>query len=184
MSPSEDPDSELVRLAQEGDTNAFDSLVLRHRQSIYNFARRSVGSDAIAQDLSQEAFVRAWFALPKFQPKAKFRTWLQRITVNLCRDFARSNKRQGGAKHVPIDSENDMADRLDTGPDKKLEAKDELSELRRSIYELPSQLKEVLILVAVEQYSHQECAEILGISTKAVENKLRRARRLLVDPRA
>src|SRR5688572_4846872 len=113
MPPSEDLDSELVRQAQGGDTNAFDSLVLRHRQSVYNFARRSVGSDAIAQDLSQEAFVRAWFALPKFQPKARFRTWLQRITVNLCRDYARSSKRQGATKHVPIDSESDIADRLD-----------------------------------------------------------------------
>ena len=180
----EDPDSELVQLAQEGDTTAFDSLVLRHRQFVYNFTRRSVGSDVVAKDLSQEVFVRAWFALPKYRPKARFRTWLQRITVNICRDYARGSKRRSATSDVSIEHEGLNVGDPATGPDKRAEFKDELAELRRSIAELPSQLKEVLILIAFEQHSQQECAEILGISTRAVENKLRRARSLLLDPRA
>src|SRR3990172_256836 len=77
-------ESELVRRAQAGDTEAFDALVTEHQQFVYNLALRAVSDPHEAEDIAQEAFVRAWLALPNFRGQAQFRTWLYRIVTNLC----------------------------------------------------------------------------------------------------
>src|SRR3990172_5188260 len=77
-------ESELVRRAQAGDTEAFDALVTEHQQFVYNLALRALGDPHEAEDMAQEAFVRAWLALANFRGQAQFRTWLYRIVTNLC----------------------------------------------------------------------------------------------------
>jgi len=78
-----DDDAELVRRAQSGDTGAFDELVSKHRGTIYAMILNMVKNDADAWDLSQEAFIKAWRALPKFESRAKFTTWMFRISHNV-----------------------------------------------------------------------------------------------------
>jgi DNA-directed RNA polymerase specialized sigma24 family protein len=77
-------EAQLIRRAQAGDTAAFEVLVVENQDLVYNLALRTLGRATDAEDVSQDAFLRAWLALPKFHQKAKFRTWLYRIVVNLC----------------------------------------------------------------------------------------------------
>src|SRR5690349_513730 len=81
---TERSDDELVRRAQTGDTEAFGALVLAHQAFVYNLAWRALDDPHEAEDVAQEAFVRAWLALPNFRAQAQFRTWLYRIVTNLC----------------------------------------------------------------------------------------------------
>ncbi|MBI4315577.1 MAG: sigma-70 family RNA polymerase sigma factor, partial [Chloroflexi bacterium] len=74
----------LIRRAKGGDTEAFGVLVSAHQQFVYNLILRTLGDPHEAEDLSQEAFVRAWLALPNFRQQSQFRTWLYRIATNLC----------------------------------------------------------------------------------------------------
>jgi RNA polymerase sigma factor (sigma-70 family) len=78
------PETELVRRAQGGDATAFEALVLAHQTLAYNLALRALGDEREAEDAAQEAFVRAWLALPNFRGQARFGTWLYRIVTNLC----------------------------------------------------------------------------------------------------
>ena len=84
----------LVQRAIDGDSAAFGTLVERYQQQVFNLALRMVGSRADAEDLAQEAFIRAWRALPSFHQSAQFSTWLYRLTSNICIDFLRSQKRK------------------------------------------------------------------------------------------
>src|SRR6187399_392578 len=88
------PDEKLVRLAQRGDTRAFEELVARHRDKIYARAFSMMRNEEDAVDLSQEAWVKAWQRLKQFQGESSFVTWMTRIVINLCLDQLRKQKRQ------------------------------------------------------------------------------------------
>src|SRR5829696_2775981 len=79
-----DDEAGLVRRAKAGEQEAFGALVLAHQQFVYNLAWRALDDPHEAEDVAQEAFVRAWLALPNFRAQAQFRTWLYRIVTNLC----------------------------------------------------------------------------------------------------
>ncbi|RYD49279.1 MAG: sigma-70 family RNA polymerase sigma factor, partial [Verrucomicrobiaceae bacterium] len=87
-----DEDFRLVALAQKGDMRAYDALVTRHRGRIYAMIRNMIHQEADAWDLSQEVFIKAWHALPRFEAKAKFSTWLYRIAHNAVYDWTRKRK--------------------------------------------------------------------------------------------
>ena len=103
----EDSDLALVRALQAGDDRAFDELLRRHTDALYRFVRRYVESDADAEDLTQEAFVRAYFGVRSFSSRAKFLTWLFRIAHNLCIDFLRSRRSLGVRKHFRLTNQTD-----------------------------------------------------------------------------
>ncbi len=85
-------DADLVLLAQQGDMGAYDELVIRHRGKIYAMIRNMVKNDADAWDLSQDVFIKAWQALPRFESRARFSTWLFRISHNVVYDWVRRRK--------------------------------------------------------------------------------------------
>ncbi|MBI2318265.1 MAG: sigma-70 family RNA polymerase sigma factor [Betaproteobacteria bacterium] len=92
MLASDSPDEDWVRRAQAGDRRAFSELVQRHQDRVYRYLLRMLGSHDDALELTQDAFIKAWQALPQWQPKAQFRTWLFRIANNTALDALRRRK--------------------------------------------------------------------------------------------
>src|SRR5687767_7812674 len=99
-------DDELVTRSRSGDIDSFNQLILRWERPIYALAYRTIGREEEARDVSQEAFLRAYRALPGFKGEAKFSSWLYRITLNLCRDWIRKQRRQP-VSQVPEDTDID-----------------------------------------------------------------------------
>jgi RNA polymerase sigma-70 factor (ECF subfamily) len=177
----DDPDLPLVRALQAGDDHALTALMARHREPLYRFLFRYTRNETAAADLAQEAFVRAYFNIGSFKPAARFSTWLHQIALNLCRDRARSRDYKRSFWQQPL---SDLAGALTItdrtpSPEALAITRESGEHLQRLIDELPHPLKAVLILTVLEERPHKEVAEILGISPKAVETRVYRARKLL-----
>lgn len=180
---ADDPDLDLVFALQAGDDTALNELMVRHREPLFRFLYRYTRNETVARDLAQEAFVRAYFKINTFKPRAKFSTWLFQIGVNLCRDYARS--RQGrfffwqSSLPEPDTSEADTLEAGDGNPGTQAVAAETLSAIQDTIDRLPHDLKVALLLTTLEEQSHKDVAEVLGVTPKTVETRVYRARRLL-----
>jgi RNA polymerase sigma factor (sigma-70 family) len=186
MTP-DDPDLTLVQALMVGEDHALDLLMDRHREGLFHFVFRHVHNEADALELAMETFVRAYFNIQKFRPAAKFATWLYQIALNLCRDHLRSRAYQYSLQTVSFEApaqescDPNLLRSLQDRPDQKTERVEELSALEKAISELPGDLKNALILTALEDHPQAETAELLGISLKAVEMRVYRARKLLLE---
>ena len=183
----EDPDLALVQALQIGEDRALEVLMDRHQEALFRFVLRLISNEADAIELTQEAFVRAYFNIGKFRPRAKFVTWLYHIALNLCRDHSRSQFYRYSSQTISTDmpaEENEGQKELlsnQRGPDKTAQDREKLRALDKSIGELPQELKSPLILTALEGLSQAETGQLLGISPKAVETKVYRARKFLLE---
>jgi RNA polymerase sigma factor (sigma-70 family) len=176
-----DPDLPLVRALQAGDDSALNELIRKYQVPLFGFICRYTGQEEAARDILQETFVRLYFGVRCFKPRAKFATWLYSIAMNLCRDHARSKQRRQSYATESLDV-NDLHRRVpsaDRAPDSDASSREQLAMLQKAIEELPHDLRTALLLFAVEGHSQRECAELLGISPKAVETRVYRARRIL-----
>jgi RNA polymerase sigma factor CnrH len=186
MTP-EDPDLLLVQALKVGQDRALNALMDRHREGIFRFVMRQVHNEADALELAMETFVRAYFNIEKFRPVAKFATWLHQIALNLCRDHLRSRAYQNSLRTTSFDApaqeggDPSLLLGKECGPDQKTDRLEELSALEKAISELPEDLKSAFILTALEDRQQAETAELLGISLKAVETRVYRARKLLLE---
>jgi RNA polymerase sigma factor (sigma-70 family) len=182
----EDPDLALVRALQAGEDRALETLIHRHQEGVFRFVFRHIPNEADATELTQEAFVRAYFNIGKFLPAAKFVTWLYHIALNLCRDHTRSQAYRYSSQTISIDvsvDENEGQRQPSSNqrkPDRQAQDREKLRAVEKAIAELPQELKSPLILTALEDRSYAETGELLGISAKAVEMKVYRARKLLL----
>lgn len=183
MAKTDDPDFEWVRALQNGDDAALNELMARHRLPLVRFLHRYTRSAAVAEDLAQETFVRAYFHIGDFKPSARFSTWLYRIGVNLARDYARSKQFKRALRNEPIPESGTAWELPDTAslPSDQARAAEELKCVYRLIHELPHPLKSAFLLTVIEERSQKEVAEILGITPKAVETRVYRARSLLSE---
>ena len=169
-------DGELVALAIGGRQQAFAEIMQRHRAPIYRLIRGHVGDPDTALDLVQETFVSAFNALPRYDRSRALKAWLSRIAINKCRDWAR---RRAVRRLLLLDAAVEEVARVaDPAPalDRSAADRQELERLWATIAKLPRQLREPLLLRTVEGLSQAETAEVLGISEKAVEMRLYRAR--------
>jgi RNA polymerase sigma-70 factor (ECF subfamily) len=181
-----DPDLSLWLELQQGNDAALDALMERHSGGIFCFIYRYVLNEEDARDLLQETFVRAYFKKHQFQPRARISTWLYRIALNLCRDHARSRSTKEGklTESLVIRSEDgeehdrDIATKS-ANPAEIAQTNEALLLLERSIQALPHDLKAAFILAILENRSQKECADLLGITIKAVETRVYRARKIL-----
>jgi len=182
----EDPDLALVRALQAGEDRGLETLIHRHQEGVFRFVFRHIPNEADATELTQEAFVRAYFNIGKFRPAAKFVTWLYHIALNLCRDHTRSQAYRYSSQTISIDvsvDENEGQRQPSSNqrkPDRQAQDREKLRAVEKAIAELPQELKSPLILTALEDRSYAETAELLGTSPKAVEMKVYRARKLLL----
>ncbi len=184
----EPDDWQLVGLAQAGDEPAYAALIERHQGAINGFIFRSVCDIETSCELTQEVFIRAWFALERTRPQARFTTWLFQIAVNLCRDHAKSkNSRQARLTDsvVSIDKHGDEHTRELPSPmatpDRQAQWGETMDVLESEIARLPTNLRETFLLGVIEDHSHKEIAAMLKISAKAVETRIRRARQRLAE---
>ncbi len=177
-----EPDAELVRRARGGDQRAFSLLMGRHKHWLYRFIRRYVGDADEAYDVTQDAFVAAMSNLHRYDPERPFETWLRRIALNKCRDKARreSVRRAFGLSRRGPEETEQVADPA-AGADQALAAGSALEALDQAIAALPASLKEPLVLTTLEGLSQKEAAAVLGLSTKAVEVRVYRAKRQLAE---
>lgn len=175
--PDERDDAALVAAIRAGDQRAFTHLMRRHKESLYRFVRGYVGDASEAYDLVQEALVAAWRALARYDTERSFGVWLKRIAINKCRDWRRRRTvRQFFYNAEHIDRPGlDIAEPIAIASDQE----HEFARLDDAIAALPASLKEPLLLSLTEELSHREIGEALGITAKAVEVRLYRAKRAL-----
>ena len=174
-------DVELVAQALAGRQAGYAGLMARHRGGVFRLARNHLGNEADALDVTQECFVAAFMALTRYDPARPFRTWLLRIALNKCHDWARRRAvRHMFAFAWPLDEAQNIAD---PGPDPEsaLASAGELARIRRAIATLPAALKDPLLLCTLEGLSQDEAAALLGTSRKAIETRIYRARQKLSE---
>jgi RNA polymerase sigma-70 factor (ECF subfamily) len=180
--PAPITDERLVELALDGDEQAFGTLVRRYQRRLTAFLSQLVGDVELARELTQEAFVRAWSALARFDPRYRFSTWLFRIAHNLGIDQLR-RRRLKTVSLYRTDSEGDemevvVAD-IDKDPLGHLENRALASELREVIDGLRPEYRELVLLRHFGGLSYQEIADFKGMPLGTVKNKLFRAHSVL-----
>lgn len=174
-----DTDAELARGALAGDVRAQRALVERHRDALYRLARFATGDPEEALDLVQETFLAAFGALHRYDPARPMRGWLAAIALNKSRDWMR---RQKVRRFLRLTVSNEAALLVHDEaplPDEVAQQRDALAITARAVAALPTNLKDVLLLRTMEGLSQSETALALGISEKAVETRLYRARQKL-----
>lgn len=170
-------DGELATLSIAGRQAAFAEIMNRYRQPIFRLIRMSIGDEDEAFDLSQEAFIAAHQALARFDPERSMRAWLSAIAINKCRDWARKRTvRRFLTFGVGLGGEADLVPDGKAAVDDAASDRQELDRVAHAIAALKSDLREPLILRTIEGLSQAETAAVLGISEKAVETRLHRAR--------
>jgi RNA polymerase sigma-70 factor (ECF subfamily) len=182
-------DEELVARVSAGETELFEILMRRHNQRLFRVARSITGDDALAEDVMQEAYVRAYGNLGQFTGRARFSTWLARIAVHEALASRRRGRRLVG---LPAAEEEGTLERIageglhltasrPPSPEEET-ARGELREtLRRAVDALPASLRVVFVLREVERLSTAETAAALDLGESAVKVRLHRARRALRD---
>jgi len=167
-------DEELVARSQRGDVDSFNELIIRWERPIYALAYRVIGRDEEARDVCQEAFLRAFRALPGFKGQAKFSSWLYRITLNLCRDWIRKQRR------APVSQMPEDTDVLEMaaarGPVDSIEdlvARRELSAVvEEAMAVLPDEQRTAIILKEYHGMTFQEIADLQGCPLSTVKTRL------------
>ena len=168
-------DHELIRACLEGNQEAFASLVHRHEQRSYWAAYKILGDAEAARDVAQEAFVRVWRALDRFDFSMAFSTWLYRITVNLAIDHLRRNRRHRGAD-LDLFRES-VADDSSISPDAPQDSRESAKAVRAVLETLDEKYRTVLILRDLEGLSSKQIADITGIAHATVRWRLHIARK-------
>ena len=169
--------SELVRLSQLGDQTAFEQLVVRHQDLVFSLAFKLTGNKEMANDVAQEAFIRAWKAIDKFRGDSTFGTWIYRITVNSAWTLRKKAK-----KHNTLNIDETYEPVIiDEKRDPELVAinSDLSSTLINALDKIPLDQRIIVELKNIEGRSHKEIADFLGISVTAAKVRLHRAHQRL-----
>lgn len=171
-------DVRLMRLVARGDSSALEDLIERHQALVAGTVARMLGSNSDVEDIAQQVFIRVWKSARRYVPRAKFTTWLLKITRNLVFNEMRRARRRAqiplqsepGAEEIPLKDETNPA------PDASL-LEDELRRaIEEAILQLPESQRMALILRRYEQLSYEQIAEVLDLSVPAVKSVLFRAR--------
>ena len=182
-------DDALIRAFKNGDHTAFQELVLKYEQRVYNHCLRMVNDEVESYDLAQEVFLKVFRKIKNYEHTYSFYTWLYRITVNCCIDYLRRKRRQ--IQGVSLSSSG-LDDSSDAGreqdipdttfvPDTALLNRELSDVLQAAIDQLSEKLRTIIILKEVEGFSYEEITEVLGCSRGTVKSRLFRARERLKE---
>ena len=183
---AEDTDQELVKRVQKGDQAAFDMLFARYQSKILNLISRYVRDSEEVRDVAQEAFIKAYRALPRFRGDSAFYTWLYRIAINTAKNHLVSRSRRPPSSDVDIENADyrDDADilRESEDPESAL-ARDQLrATIDQALVDLPDDLRSALTLREFDGLSYEQIADILECPVGTVRSRIFRAREF-VDQR-
>jgi RNA polymerase sigma-70 factor (ECF subfamily) len=178
-------DRTLVARSQEGDRDAFSTLVTRYQERVLNLVLRGLGDHDAALDVAQEVFLKAYRGLERFQGDSQFFTWLFRITMNETISARRRRDRRG--RPLSIGREGPDGERLQDPPDSTFEPGAEAARLdeqvlvHRAIAGLDDEQAQVILLRDIDGRSYQEIAEVLELPLGSVKSKIHRARQALKE---
>ena len=168
----------LMRLVAGGDTSAFEQLIERHQALVAGTVARMLGRNSDVEDIAQQVFIRVWKSAGRYVARAKFTTWLLKITRNLVFNEMRRAKRH---PHLPVQIEPDaeempLKDEATATPDATLLQAELQAEIEKAIMLLPDTQRMALVLRRYEELSYEDIADVLDLSVPAVKSLLFRAR--------
>jgi len=172
-------EEELIRLSKEGNEEAFGTIVNKYKTKVFNMAFSLTYNREVADDLSQEIFIKAYFALPKFNFKSAFGTWLYKISSNHIKDYLRKESRikKISLREATITPQI-MKDEIEKKQREQLEKQKNVL-VHQAIQKLPAKYQIILSLRDIQGLSYWEIAKILKLSPGTVDSRLYRARRML-----
>ncbi len=171
-----DDEKALINAAVNGDDDAFTNIVERYQKPVYNLCYRLLGNHGDAEDASQEAFMKAYRGLGKYDLQRPFISWLLAIAYNLCIDQLRRRR----VTWVGLEALFDRSDPLSRTPEVALEARNEAEGVQKILSTLSVKDRAVVVLRYWYDYSYDEIAETLSLTNGAVKSRLHRARRELM----
>ncbi len=180
MTDSKSADQALVERVQQGDKTAFDLLVRKYQQKVLNVIMRYVRDPDEAQDVAQEAFIKAYRALPRFRGDSAFYTWLYRIAINTAKNMLVSRGRRPPGSDVEVE----VAEQLDSGtrlkdqstPESYIHEEEVMRTIKKAMDELPEDLRTAIMLRELEGMSYEEIAEAMSCPIGTVRSRIFRAR--------
>lgn len=168
-----DPDEDLVRRVGQGDAAAIQAMTALKLPRVLALAYRMLGDAAEAEDVAQEAMLKAWRQAPRWTPgKARFDTWLHRVALNLCYDRLRRRR------EIPTAAPPDRIDET-PGADQRLMARERSRQVEAALGRLPYRQREAIVLCHYQEIGNIEAADLMGVSVEAMESLLSRGRRTL-----
>jgi RNA polymerase sigma-70 factor (ECF subfamily) len=177
-----DEDRELILQLKKGKMKAFRKLVEKYKKPAFFIALGLVGNREDAYDLSQEAFIRVYTGLGRFDPQHKFFSWFYAILSNLCKNHLRSREIRG--RYIrSVDGDSEMSHQMNPapGPEVLMERNERSLRLWEEISKLPHEFKEIIILKHFQGYSYKEISQMLNIPLGSVMSRLYYARKKLKD---
>lgn len=181
-------DAAIVRRVQQGDSNAYNLLVLRYQHKVVQIALKFVNNQADACDIAQEAFLKAYRAIGNFRGESGFYTWLYRIVINTARTFLESTSKQ--RNHVDVDAEDinsqDHQGALTSvdSPDRIIESQELQQTIMQALAQLPYELRQAITLREVEGLAYDDIAKLTGVPTGTVRSRIFRARQFIEEKMA
>jgi RNA polymerase sigma-70 factor, ECF subfamily len=179
-------DQELVRRAQAGEKRAFELLVIKYQRKLARLLGRLVRDQAEVEDVTQEAFIKAYRALPSFRGDSAFYTWLYRIGINTAKNYLVANSRRPptSTNYASEDAEGfDDADQLRdvSTPENELASKQIAETVNATLAELPEELRTAITLREIEGLSYEEIAEMMNCPIGTVRSRIFRAREAIAE---
>lgn len=181
-----DEDLALLERIRDGDDTGLAELMERHKQAVFRFSVRYVQNEADAAEITEETFYRVYRYADRFKPKAKVSTWIFSITMNLCRDHFRRNKKRRTDLSLNVQADHEGGRELGSfvastqvDPAQEALSAEALLSIETEIRELPDKLKLPFIFCVLEGHAYETYAEIIGVNRKTVETRIYRARKLL-----
>ena len=181
-----DADWQLVERVQRGDKRAFDLLVAKYQRKLFRLLSRLIRDPAEIEDVAQEAFIKAYRALPNFRGESAFYTWLYRIAINTAKNYLVAQGRR-----APTQTETDIEDaenfddgdslRTEDTPDRMLLSKQVAEAVNRAIERLPEELRTAIVLRELEGLSYDEIAESMNCPIGTVRSRIFRAREAVAE---
>jgi len=176
-----DVDAELVARVQRGDKQAFDLLVLKYQRKIMRLLSRMIRDPSEIEDVAQEAFIKAYRALPQFRGESAFYTWLYRIAINTARNWLAQNNRRPSTPSAQENEDGETFDATDnltdsSNPESEMASRQIAETVNKAINDLPEELRNAIVMREIDGMTYEDIAESMSCPIGTVRSRIFRAR--------